>query len=181
MSVSSSRSLGAQDGVGEGDHVGAARRARCGSPACRRRPCSTASDRVLPSAKLPSRMRRWAVNTRGEASISGVLALGQQARRDQPQEERCRPQPAIAAGTMKSNMPMRRSPMSAATDTTSRLVEVPMVVAVPPISVANPIGISTADGEVPGAQRHADQHRQQQHDDGRVVDEGAQHRGHASA
>lgn len=37
--------------------------------------------------------------------------------------------------------------MSRATDTTSRLVEVPMVVTVPPITVARPKGMSTPEGE----------------------------------
>ena len=53
--------------------------------------------------------------------------------------------PAVAAGTKKSNMPMRGSPRSAATETTSRLVEVPMVVVMPPMRVAKPIGISTEE------------------------------------
>ena len=39
-------------------------------------------------------------------------------------------------------------PRSAATLTTSRLVEVPIVVLMPPTSVANPIGISTLDAGV---------------------------------
>ena len=40
-------------------------------------------------------------------------------------------------------------PMSAATLTTSRLVDVPMVVAMPPMMLAKPIGISVPDGETP--------------------------------
>ena len=51
--------------------------------------------------------------------------------------------PAMAAGTAKSNMPNCSSPKSLATATTSKLVDVPMVVAMPPTSVAKPIGIST--------------------------------------
>ena len=46
-------------------------------------------------------------------------------------------------------MPISFSPISAATDTTSRLVEVPIVVPIPPNSVARPIGISTLEGERP--------------------------------
>lgn len=37
--------------------------------------------------------------------------------------------------------------MSEATETTSKLVEVPMVVHMPPTSVAKPIGINTPEGE----------------------------------
>ena len=39
--------------------------------------------------------------------------------------------------------------MSAATDTTSKLVEVPMVVALPPNKVANPMGMSTDEAGFP--------------------------------
>ena len=49
--------------------------------------------------------------------------------------------PARTAGTRKSNIPILARPMSAAMDTTSRLVEVPMVVVIPPSSVENPMGI----------------------------------------
>ena len=61
-------------------------------------------------------------------------------------------------------------PMSAATLTTSRLVDVPMVVAMPPRMLAKPIGISDRRGRT-GSHRHADQDGQHQHHDGRVVDE----------
>ena len=40
-------------------------------------------------------------------------------------------------------------PMSAATFTTSRLVDVPIVVAMPPRMLAKPIGISVPEGETP--------------------------------
>ena len=53
--------------------------------------------------------------------------------------------PAMAAGRAKSNMPKRVMPRSSATLTTSRLVEVPIVVVMPPTMVANAIGISTPD------------------------------------
>ena len=46
------------------------------------------------------------------------------------------------AGKMKSNIPICMPVMSAATATTSRLVEVPMVVLMPPIRVDMPIGIN---------------------------------------
>ena len=45
----------------------------------------------------------------------------------------------------KSNMAKRSIPISAATATTSRLVDVPIVVPIPPIRVANPIGSSTPE------------------------------------
>ena len=55
--------------------------------------------------------------------------------------------PATAAGSMKSNISMRRKPESTATATTSRLVEVPIVVLIPPTMVEKPIGIRTAEAE----------------------------------
>ena len=57
--------------------------------------------------------------------------------------------PAIDAGPMKSNMLKASMPMSSATLTTSRLVEVPMVVAIPPRMLAKPIGIRVPDGDSP--------------------------------
>ena len=56
---------------------------------------------------------------------------------------------ATAAGTKKSNMPSRRKPKSAAMDMTRRLVEVPMVVVMPPTSVAKPIGIRMLEADLP--------------------------------
>jgi len=55
---------------------------------------------------------------------------------------------AIKAGTIKSNIPIRGSPMSLATLTTSRLVDVPMVVVMPPTKVASPMGSSIGDESV---------------------------------
>ena len=43
----------------------------------------------------------------------------------------------------------RSIPISAATLTTSRFVDVPMVVAMPPTMLAKPIGISVPDGDIP--------------------------------
>ena len=51
--------------------------------------------------------------------------------------------PAINAGITKSNNCIASSPISLAIPTTRRFVEVPIVVAIPPIIVAIPIGIST--------------------------------------
>ena len=45
-------------------------------------------------------------------------------------------------------MPSWRMPRSAATATTSRLVDVPMLVAIPPIDVAKPIGINRSEAGV---------------------------------
>ena len=50
-------------------------------------------------------------------------------------------------------MPKRRMPRSAATLTTSRLVDVPMVVPMPPIRVASPMGIRMPLGEL-AVRRH---------------------------
>ncbi len=52
------------------------------------------------------------------------------------------PTPAArTAGKVKSNICRRSKPSSSDTDTTSRFVEVPIVVLMPPMIVANPIGI----------------------------------------
>ena len=56
--------------------------------------------------------------------------------------------PAMMAGGAKSNMPNCVSPRSAAIATTSRLVEVPIVVDIPPIEVAKPSGINNSDAGV---------------------------------
>ncbi len=105
----------------------------------------SASESVIPTAALSSGILRWAVKMRGDASASGVLRLG--SRRGATSQRNATPTaPAAAAGTMKSNIPMRLSPMSAATDTTSRFVDVPIVVAAPPIRVATPIGIRIFEG-----------------------------------
>ena len=54
---------------------------------------------------------------------------------------------ATTAGRAKSNMPKRSMPRSSATLTTKRLVDVPIVVAIPPTSVANPIGRRMREAE----------------------------------
>ena len=56
--------------------------------------------------------------------------------------------PATSAGNAKSNIPNCGPPSSAERLTTSRFVDVPILVAMPPTSVANPIGISTVAGEL---------------------------------
>ena len=48
----------------------------------------------------------------------------------------------MVAGYTKSNMPIRSPVRLAATEMTSRLVEVPMLVLMPPIRVAMPMGIN---------------------------------------
>ena len=77
----------------------------------------------------------------------GQFPLRHDPRNNQPEVGDTDP-PAMTAGTRKSNISIRLSPMSAATETTRRLVEVPMVVQVPPSRVANPIGISTVEALV---------------------------------
>ncbi len=57
--------------------------------------------------------------------------------------------PAMATGSAKSNISKRRIPRSAATATTSRLVEVPIVVPLPPMRVASPIGIKEVEADPP--------------------------------
>ena len=52
--------------------------------------------------------------------------------------------PAIITGGANSNMPSGSMPMRAETSVTRRFVDVPMVVAIPPMMVENPIGISTS-------------------------------------
>jgi hypothetical protein len=58
-------------------------------------------------------------------------------------------QATMAAGIKKSNICILRRPMSAATDTTSRLVEVPMLVLMPPTRVAKPMGINMPEDDAP--------------------------------
>ncbi len=50
---------------------------------------------------------------------------------------------------VKWNTPMGGNPMSPAIDTTSRLVDVPIVVAIPPISTALLMGISVREAGMP--------------------------------
>ena len=54
---------------------------------------------------------------------------------------------AIDPGNRKSNISNFSKPRSAATETTNRLVEVPMVVHIPPTYVPNPIGIRMKEGD----------------------------------
>ena len=51
----------------------------------------------------------------------------------------------MATGSMKSNMPKSRTPVSLAMPTTSRFVDVPIVVDMPPMMVASPIGSMTPE------------------------------------
>jgi len=53
--------------------------------------------------------------------------------------------PTMATGSTHSNMPNSCMPMSREMPTTSRLVDVPIVVDMPPMIVARPIGIITPD------------------------------------
>jgi hypothetical protein len=57
--------------------------------------------------------------------------------------------PAKSAGTTKSNIPIRSNPISEATEITSKLVEVPIVVHVPPKRLAKPMGIKSEDADLP--------------------------------
>lgn len=108
---------------------------------------SISSARVLPFAKPSSSTNRCAENTRGEVSDKSVLRTG--SKRGAINHKYSIPIPAaMAVGMKKSNICRRRIPMSAATDTTSRLVEVPMVVLMPPTSVAKPIGINIPEADV---------------------------------
>ncbi len=56
---------------------------------------------------------------------------------------------AVNAMAVKSNMPKRGTPRSVAIETTNRLVDVPMVVVMPPIRTAKFIGISVLEGADP--------------------------------
>ena len=55
---------------------------------------------------------------------------------------------AMLPGTIKSKMPKELMPKSFAALSTSRLVDVPMVVVMPPNRVASPIGINMPDAFV---------------------------------
>ena len=57
--------------------------------------------------------------------------------------------PAARTGRLKSNILKGSIPMSAATLTTSRFVDEPMVVAMPPMMLAKPIGINELEGAAP--------------------------------
>ncbi len=103
---------------------------------------------VLPCAKLSSLMCSSELNTRGAVSdiggfLSGRILGATSHRKSMPKE------PAISTGSVKSNIPNLGCPRSAAIPTARRFVDVPMVVAIPPISVARPMGISVPDGAVP--------------------------------
>ncbi len=79
---------------------------------------------------------------RGASSNDGVERSGSTFG---PMSHRSRipAEPASTTGRVKSNMPNGASPSREAISATSRLVEVPIVVAMPPMLVANPTGIST--------------------------------------
>ena len=81
--------------------------------------------------------------------------------------------PAMAAGATKSNISMRRRPMSDATDTTSRLVDVPMVVLMPPTSVERPMGRRVREAGVPVRSATLMRTGMSSSTIGTVVDEGA--------
>ena len=99
---------------------------------------------VLPSEKPPSLIKREASKTRFSFfSALGVLSgsmFGAISHKNIIPKN-----PAINAGITKSNNWMASSPISLAIPTTSKFVDVPMVVAMPPMIVAIPIGIRTLE------------------------------------
>ena len=82
---------------------------------------------------------------------------------------------AISTIGVKWNTLIGGRPMSLAIDTTSRLVDVPIVVAMPPISTALLTGISVLDAGIPPLAAIAAMTGQHQHEHRRVVD----HHAHA--
>ena len=105
---------------------------------------ASTSDSVLPAAKLPSLTNSWLLNTRGVVSASGGSRSGSRGGATSQRNSIANP-PTITTGSAKSNMPNSLMPMSCEIPTTSRFVEVPIVVAMPPIIVARPIGNMTSD------------------------------------
>lgn len=86
-------------------------------------------------------MLNCAGNVRGERSRPGASRAGSNSGATS-HKYKMPTLPAIAAGSAKSNKCIGGIPISAATETTRRLVEGPMVVAMPPIKVAKPTGTS---------------------------------------
>ena len=109
---------------------------------------SMTSRNVLSTAKLFSGIKRWAVKIRGVVSSIACLRFG--SNRGAINQRYNMPTPAaMLPGTMKSKIPNAGTPKSCATLTTNRLVDVPIVVVIPPNKVAKPIGINIPDVLVP--------------------------------
>ena len=106
---------------------------------------SRISVKLRPSAQLPDGTCKCAVNIRGPlfsklGERSGKIRGASNHKYKIPME------PAIMAGKKKSNIPILSKPMSLATLTTNKLVEVPIVVVIPPSKVAKPIGSNNPEG-----------------------------------
>ena len=100
----------------------------------------------------------------------------QHPRRDQPEEQNPETADDGDGQYPVEDRRTRACPRSCAMPTTSRFVDVPIDVDMPPMIVARPIGIMTPDTGELRAQRRADQYRHQQHNDRRVVHERAENR-----
>ena len=99
---------------------------------------------VLPSAKPPSLICSWELKMRGVVSAIGGVRSGSSRGATSHRNISATP-PTIATGTTQSNMPNFSCPRSCAMPTTSRFVDVPIVVDMPPMIVARPIGIMTSE------------------------------------
>ena len=107
-----------------------------------------ASASVRPTEGLPVLSLTCAVKTLDTPRFMGGLRRGRILGAIN-HRYRVATKPEIRTGPAKSNMLKRSMPISAATLTTSRFVDVPMVVAIPPTILANPIGIRVPDGDTP--------------------------------
>jgi hypothetical protein len=103
---------------------------------------TSASD--FPNAKLSVFTKNIALKIRGEVSAIGGSRSGS-SRGATSHRNNSPIDPTMTAGRVKSNISNLRIPMSAAMATTSRLVDVPIAVPMPPTRVARPMGINMAE------------------------------------
>ena len=102
------------------------------------------SDNSLPAANPSSFMSNWLLKIRGDVSDNGGVLSGNNLGAIN-HKKRIPTPPTIATGNIKSNIEKSRIPVSRARPTTNKFVEVPMVVDMPPMIAAKPIGIITLE------------------------------------
>ena len=102
------------------------------------------SESSLFAAKPSSLIKSWLLNILGDVSDNGGVLSGN-IRGAINHKNKIPAPPTIITGIMKSNIEKSLIPMSLAKPTTSKFVDVPIVVDMPPMIAANPIGIMTFD------------------------------------
>ena len=105
---------------------------------------ASTSDKVLPSANPPSFTFSCALKIRGDVSAIGGVLSGNKRGATSHRNSKPAP-PTIATGNTHSNIVNSCIPRSWEIPTTSRLVDVPIVVDMPPMIVARPMGNMTPD------------------------------------